>query len=336
MLQFSELERYFASLKKKIEEDGKNLTILKSLKKELLSRESIVGRSIKELNNIDNVELRRKYGQFINQNKNLTLNLLSKKIELLEKSQTKGKFFDDVVLEIDGKDTGSPHPITKMINKMLIYHIERDFTPHIANEVVKSEDNFDFLNFPKSHVARLEANTFYLENLDNHYILNTHTTSFQRQVLHENATLPIRAVNYGKAYRNDETDSTHLPFFHQFDCVYVDSDANVTSLKKHILNLASTIFSKRDLKYRFRRTYFPFTEPSFEIDIECTHSSSKEFCTLCNNEGWIEWCGLGMINQNVFKNADLSNCRGYAFGIGIERTVMLLEEIKDIRKLILQ
>jgi phenylalanyl-tRNA synthetase alpha chain len=132
-------------------------------------------------------------------------------------------------------------------------------------------------------------------------------------------------------------DATHLPSFHQFDGIKVSADANLMALKRHINGVASFLFKEKELKTRSRRTYFPFTEPSYELDIECKHKSQDKAsqCQLCGGEKWIEWCGFGMINAEVFAKAGMSrDSIGYAFGIGIERSVMLVENQKDIRYMI--
>ncbi len=214
------------------------------------------------------------------------------------------------------KDFGAEHPINNMKNHILDLLISLGFEIVDGPEVETEKFNFDMLNIKESHPARQMHDTFYLDNKTN--LLRTHTSPVQiRGML--NKKPPIAFISGGKVYRKDD-DSTHLPMFHQIEGIYVDNNVNFSNLKDLIYVIIENLFGD-DTKIRFRPSYFPFTEPSAEVDI------------LSEDNKWIEILGCGIVNPKVLDNCKINSkdYSGLAFGLGIERIAMLKHNVKDIR-----
>ena len=214
------------------------------------------------------------------------------------------------------KDFGAEHPINNMKNHILDLLISLGFEIVDGPEVETEKFNFDMLNIKESHPARQMHDTFYVDNKTN--LLRTHTSPVQiRGML--NMQPHIAFVSGGKVYRKDD-DSTHLPMFHQIEGIYVDNNVNFSNLKDLIYVIIENLFGD-DTKIRFRPSYFPFTEPSAEVDI------------LSEDNKWIEILGCGIVNPKVLDNCEINskNYSGLAFGLGIERIAMLKHNVKDIR-----
>tara|TARA_B100001057_G_C22660907_1_gene875909 strand:- start:180 stop:905 length:726 start_codon:yes stop_codon:yes gene_type:complete len=211
---------------------------------------------------------------------------------------------------------GSLHPITNTKNYILDYLNSIGFEIIDGPEVETEEFNFDMLNIKKQHPARQMHDTFYLDNKK--HLLRTHTSPVQIRGLLERKP-PVAFASGGKVYRKDD-DSTHLPMFHQIEGMYVDEEVNFANLKDLIFQIISYVFDK-DTNIQFRPSYFPFTEPSAEVDI------------LSSDGKWLEVLGCGIVNPIVLENCgiDSSKYSGLAFGLGIERIAMLKHEINDIR-----
>ena len=213
-------------------------------------------------------------------------------------------------------ENGSAHPINQV--KDFLLHILKDygFNEIEGPEIESEEYNFDMLNIKKSHPARQMHDTFYVQNQSN--VLRTHTSPVQiRSML--NSEPPLAFCSAGKVYRKDD-DATHLPMFHQVEGIYVDKEVNFAQLKDLIHKIIYSIFGQ-DIKIRFRPSYFPFTEPSAEVDI------------LSENGKWLEILGCGIVNPVVLNNCkiDSKKYNGLAFGLGVERIAMLKYEVNDIR-----
>ena len=214
-------------------------------------------------------------------------------------------------------EVGSFHPINQV--KDFLINLLKDFGFNEVDgpEIESEEFNFDMLNIKKSHPARQMHDTFYLQNKSN--LLRTHTSPVQiRSMLNSNP--PLAFTSSGKVYRKDD-DATHLPMFHQVEGIYVDSEVNFAQLKGLIHQIIYAIFGEQ-VKIRFRPSYFPFTEPSAEVDIKF------------GSKGWLEILGCGMVHPNVLEgcNIDTKKYRGFAFGMGVERLAMLYYGVTDIRE----
>jgi len=215
------------------------------------------------------------------------------------------------------KNVGSLHPINQMKNYIMESLSDLGFDSVDGPEIETEEFNFDMLNIKKSHPARQMHDTFYVNNKS--YVLRTHTSPVQiRSMLDKKP--PMALISGGKVYRKDD-DATHLPMFHQIEGIYVDHDVSFANLKYLIFELVNTIFGSR-VEVRFRPSYFPFTEPSAEVDI------------LSEDGEWLEILGCGIVNPIVLENCgiDSDSFSGLAFGLGIERIAMLKFGVKDIRE----
>jgi len=223
---------------------------------------------------------------------------------------------------------GAIHPITQVIDDMCRAFHGMGFAIERGPEVETDYYNFEALNFPPDHPARDMQDTFYVEG-DN-LVLRTHTTPVQARVL-ENCKLPVKVITPGKTYRNEEISTRAYCVFHQVDGFLVDEGVTMADLKGVLVAFCRDFFGE-GLSLRFRPSYFPFTEPSVEVDISCFLCGGKG-CQLCKYAGWLEILGAGMIDPNVLKMAkiDPEKYSGYAFGIGVERVAMLKYGINDIR-----
>ena len=214
------------------------------------------------------------------------------------------------------KDTGAIHPINHMKDSIMNLLVSFGFEIIDGPEIENEEFNFDMLNIKKTHPARQMHDTFYVENKSN--LLRTHTSPVQIRGMLEK-TPPLAFISGGKVYRKDD-DATHLPMFHQIEGIVVDKDINFAHLKDLIYKIVHSLFGK-DIELRFRPSYFPFTEPSAEVDI------------LSIEGKWLEILGCGLVNPKVLENCniDSNSFSGIAFGLGIERIAMLKHGVKDIR-----
>jgi len=225
----------------------------------------------------------------------------------------------DVTLPADPYLIGSEHPITKISQKVIDYFIPLNYQILSGNEIETDFYNFEALNFPENHPARQMHDTFYLHSHSkSEYLLRTHTSNTQiHSMLKED--MPLYMLSPGRVYRCD-SDITHLPMFTQIEGLVVDEDVTFGDLKGIIIDFLENFFNEK-MEVRFRPSYFPFTEPSAEVDIKF------------GNQGWLEILGCGMVHPNVLKgcNVDTKKYRGFAFGIGIERLAMLYYGVSDIR-----
>ncbi len=233
----------------------------------------------------------------------------------------------DVSLPGRSVGSGSLHPITQMTNQICDVFAHMGFAVVEGPEVESDYYNFEALNIPKNHPARDMQDTFYISP---DIVLRTHTSPTQPRVM-EKQQPPIRIVAPGKVYRCD-SDLTHTPMFHQVEGLLVDEGVSFGDLKGTLTRLVHQIFDP-DIRLRFRPSFFPFTEPSAEVDILCVICRGKG-CRVCSHTGWLEVLGAGMVHPAVFENVgyDTSRYTGFAFGMGVDRIAMLKYRIDDIRK----
>jgi phenylalanyl-tRNA synthetase alpha chain len=234
-----------------------------------------------------------------------------------------------VDLTLPGKkyQIGSKHILTQTLDEMKSIFKGMGFSIHEGPELESDYYNFEALNFPHDHPARDMQDTFFI-NED--FLLRTHTSPVQIRLM-ENMKPPVRAIMPGRVYRNEAVSARSYCMFHQVEGLYVDTDVSFAELKGTLVAFAHQYYGE-DLKYRFRPSFFPFTEPSAEMDITCFMCKGKG-CNICKYSGWLEILGCGMVHPNVFKsvNYDSERYTGYAFGMGIERIAMLKYGITDIR-----
>jgi phenylalanyl-tRNA synthetase alpha chain len=232
----------------------------------------------------------------------------------------------DVTLPGRGQTTGGIHPVTRTIERI------EDFFSSIGFEVVEGPEieddyhNFEALNIPAHHPARAMHDTFYI---DESTVLRTHTSPVQVRVM-ETEKPPLRIICPGRVYRCD-SDLTHTPMFHQVEGLLIDEHSSFADLKG-VVEEFLRVFFERELQVRFRPSYFPFTEPSAEVDIQCVNCGG-EGCRVCSQTGWLEVMGCGMVHPRVFEYSkiDTEKYSGFAFGMGVERLAMLRYGVNDLR-----
>jgi phenylalanyl-tRNA synthetase alpha chain len=274
-------------------------------------------------------EQRPKAGQAINKIKQALQQDIEVRKTALESEQLNRRLASetiDVTLPGRGISRGGLHPVTRSLER-----VERLFA-HAGFEVVEGPEieddyhNFEALNIPEHHPARAMHDTFYF---DAHLLLRTHTSPVQIRTMEHDGP-PLKIIAPGRVYRCD-SDLTHTPMFHQVEGLLVDEYVTFADLKGVLYDFLSNFFEK-DLKLRFRPSYFPFTEPSAEVDIECVMCGG-DGCRVCGQTGWIEVLGCGMVHPEVFRHVgiDSEKYTGYAFGVGIERLTMLRYGVNDLR-----
>jgi phenylalanyl-tRNA synthetase alpha chain len=235
----------------------------------------------------------------------------------------------DLTLPGEGFDIGSRHPLS-LVRKEIIDIFKRlGFIVAEGPEIEDDWHNFTALNFPEEHPARDMQDTFFIDSADR-MALRTHTSSVQVRMM-ENGKPPFRAIMPGRVYRNEAISARAHCFFHQVEGLYVDENVSFADLKQTLFYFVQELFGE-GTKVRFRPSYFPFTEPSAEMDISCTICKGSG-CQMCKQSGWVEILGCGMVDPNVFKNCGIDEKKytGYAFGMGIERITNLKYQIKDLR-----
>jgi phenylalanyl-tRNA synthetase alpha chain len=262
---------------------------------------------------------------------NLLRNELTSKFdEVKEKiSSSQTSVENKIDLTLPGNDfiIGSKHILTQTLDEIKSIFKGLGFSVANGPELESDYYNFESLNFPADHPARDMQDTFFVSK---DFLLRTHTTPVQIRIMEKQAP-PVRAIMPGKVYRNEAVSARSYCMFHQVDGIYVDTDVTFAELKGTLVSFAKQFYGS-DLKYRFRPSFFPFTEPSAEMDITCYLCHGRG-CKICKNSGWLEILGCGMVDPNVFKfvNYDSEKYTGYAFGMGIERIALLKYGITDIR-----
>lgn len=293
-----------------------------------LGKKGLFTLEMKELGKLD-PDQRRIAGQNINQAKDRfqeQLDIRKKTLEDLALAARLASECVDVTLPGRGQTMAGLHPVTTTLRRISRIFTGIGFQVVEGPEIEDDYHNFEALNIPAHHPARAMHDTFYF---DAHTVLRTHTSPVQIRVM-EAEKPPIKVIAPGRVYRCD-SDLTHTPMFHQVEGFLVDSNASFADLKGLVYQFLQAFFEK-DIQVRFRPSYFPFTEPSAEVDIECVMCNG-EGCRVCGQSGWLEVMGCGMIHPEVFKavNIDSEQYSGFAFGMGVERLAMLRYGINDLR-----
>jgi len=228
-------------------------------------------------------------------------------------------------------EIGARHPLSIVLNKMTGIFERIGFSIAEGPEIEDDWHNFTALNLPKNHPARDMQDTFFV-NKDPDWVLRTHTSSVQVRTM-EKGELPIRQIFPGRVYRNETISARSHCFFHQVEGLYIDKDVSFADLKQTLYYFVQQMFGA-DVEVRFRPSYFPFTEPSAEMDVSCFICNSKG-CNVCKYTGWVEILGCGMVHPNVLTNSNIDpeEYSGYAWGMGVERMTMMMYGINDIRLL---
>jgi len=327
-MQIDDIKEKIEKLKKDFNESIKKIDDVRSFEEvriRFLGRKGFISELFKILPQLDN-ETRKESGKLINELKqevSLSISKIQKKVSEKRKEKVK----TDPTLPGYPWPVGRYHPITTVLREIKRCFRQMGFSVVRGPEVETQYYNFEALNIPKDHPAREMHDTLYLND---DMLMRTHTSPVQVRVMEKNPP-PIRIISPGRCYRRDTPDATHSPVFWQVEGLCVDEGVTFSDLKGVIQSFAWMMFGK-DIKIRFRPSYFPFTEPSAEYDFSCMICGGKG-CRICKGTGWIEISGAGMVNPAVFKyvNYDSERYTGYAFGMGVERIAMLLYGINDIR-----
>jgi len=269
-------------------------------------------------------------GEAINEAKVKIQNLIESRKEELEEVALQKRLLEeriDVTLPGRNIEKGGLHPITQTLHHIQNIFAKAGFEIEIGPEIEDDFHNFSALNIPEHHPARAMHDTFYF---DANTVLRTHTSPVQIRTLQRQKP-PVRVIAPGKVYRCD-SDVTHTPMFHQVEGLIVDKEASFAQLKGLLIDFLRAYFEKDDLKVRFRPSYFPFTEPSAEADIECVICGG-DGCRVCKKSGWLEVLGCGVVHPNVLSavKIDPNEFSGLAFGMGVERLAMLRYSVNDLR-----
>lgn len=319
------------SLKSSFQQESQSATSLselQQLKVKYLGKKGLVTLKLKALSTVL-PELRPAYGKAVNDVKVYIEAEINRIESLLKKEEyTKRILSESIDITLPGKYTpfGREHPINKVLSEITGIFVSMGFEIEEGPEVELDYYNFEALNMPKNHPARDMQDTFYISD---DIVLRTHTSPVQIRVM-EKRKPPLKIIAPGKVYRCD-ADISHTPMFHQVEGFMVDTDIAFSDLKGVLEAFIHSIFSA-ETPVRFRPSFFPFTEPSAEVDIGCIFCSGKG-CRVCKNTGWLEILGAGMINPRVFEMVgyDTEVYSGFAFGMGVERITMLKYSIDDIR-----
>ena len=274
-------------------------------------------------------EEKRKLGKVVNDLKQLTeskFKAFQESIENLTSSDQEGM---DLSLPVIPNKTGNLHPLNLTRYRIIEIFERLGFNVSDGPEIEDAWHNFTALNFPENHPAREMQDTFFIEKNPD-VLLRTHTSNVQVRLM-KNQKPPIRSIMPGRVYRNEAISARAHCFFHQVEGLYIDKNVGFSDLKQTLYHFAKEMFGK-DTKIRLRPSYFPFTEPSAEIDISCLICHGKG-CNVCKYSGWVEIAGSGMVHPNVLRNGgiDPEAFTGFAFGMGIERITMLRYSINDLR-----
>ena len=310
-------------------ESAADSAALEKLRVEWLGKKGRVTDLLKSLGQL-NADERPKVGAEINAVKQLLNEQISERKETLQQAAIAAQLSAealDVTLPGRREDLGALHPITRTIDRMAEYFAGLGFEVVEGPEIEDDYHNFEALNIPAHHPARAMHDTFYI---DDTRVLRTHTSGVQVRTM-ETREPPLRVICPGRVYRCD-SDLTHSPMFHQVEGLLIDEDVSFGQLKGIIQDFLHAFFEQDALAVRFRPSYFPFTEPSAEVDIQCVKCAGKG-CRICSGTGWLEVMGCGMVHPRVLEmsGVDTERFQGFAFGMGVERLAMLRYGIGDLR-----
>lgn len=276
---------------------------------------------------LSEVEDKKSYGQQLNDLKNEIEQLFNHYLTTFNVSNDQITALPDYGLKNHFLQNGCMHLLNIVLHDAIKFFEQLNFDVVSGNEVVTDKFNFHNLNIPRNHPACNRQDSFFIND---EWLLRTHCTVTTAQKIYQNKNEDIRILSYGNVYRKDDDDATHSHQFMQLDLVWINKSMSVSNLKWLIDSFIKYLFNNNDLKTRYRLSYFPFTEPSFEVDVSCFKCQQKG-CNICKRTGWIEILGAGLLNLNVLRFADIENKVGLAAGIGIERIAMLKYGISDIR-----
>ncbi len=277
-------------------------------------------------------DMRPKIGQWVNEAREKleeAIGEAQKKIAERELEKRLENEKVDVTMPVEGRSAGSLHPMSIVLEQLLDIFTGMGFEAVEGPEVELDHYNFELMNIPKNHPARDAQDSFYI---DDNVVLRTHTSPVQARIMTTRKP-PIRIVSFGRVYRADEADATHSPVFHQLEGLVIDEDISMGDLKGTLDTFARRLYGE-GVTTRFRPSFFPFTEPSAEVDLTCAACRGKG-CRICKDTGWIEVLGSGMVNPKVLEMCGIDSRKysGFAFGMGVERLSNLKYNVPDMRYL---
>ena len=330
------MEEQIKIIKESIDSEIKNINTLpelNELKSRYMGKEGSVSELSKGMKDVANEE-KKEIGIKINEIRNYVTSLITNKEEEIKEkilNEKLNKEVIDITLPSKKIKRGSLHPMTRITEELEDLFVSMGYTVYGGPEVESDENCFQKLNLPKGHPARDSQDTFYLENEVENYLLRSQTSTAQVHAMEENKEKgPIRIVCPGKVYRRDE-DATHSHQFMQIEGLVIDENISMADLKGTLEMMMKKVLGEKT-QVRFRPSYFPFTEPSVEVDVTCFKCEGKG-CNLCKQTGWIEVLGAGMVHPNVLEMSgyDSKKYQGFAFGTGLDRMAMFKYGIPDIR-----
>lgn len=326
-----EMRERIKKIKEEFEEEikkSKSEEDIKRVKSKFLGKKGLIQELFKIIPQIKEEEKRKEIGKLINDLKEY----IEEKTKYESESQIlilKDEEIPDITLPGRRGFLGSLHPITITLQKIILIFEKMGFEVEHGPEIEDDWHNFTALNIPPDHPARDMQDTFYLED---GRLLRTHTSPVQiRAMLKRKGILPVKIIAPGRVFRRD-FDATHSPVFHQVEGLFVDRKVKMSELFGTLDFFFKKFFGEKT-KVRFRPSYFPFTEPSAEVDVSCLCEGRDKNCKVCKGSGFLEVAGCGMVHPEVFKSVGYENVQGFAFGMGVERLAMIKFGIKDIRLL---
>lgn len=308
--------------------DASQLKVLEQIRLDYLGKKGLITAELKGLGKLS-AEERPAAGAEINKAKAQVQEALTARKKTLEAAAiTERLNAERIDVTLDGRkaDAGGLHPITRTLQRIESIFKSVGYSVEVGPEIEDDFHNFEALNIPSHHPARAMHDTFYI---DASHVLRTHTSPVQVRTM-KDKNPPIHVICPGRVYRCD-SDITHTPMFHQVEGLVVDKDISFADLKGTVDQFLKAFFEK-DVPVRFRPSYFPFTEPSAEVDIQCTNCGG-DGCRICKQTGWLEVMGCGMVHPTVFEHCDVDTdiYAGFAFGMGVERLAMLRYGVTDLR-----
>lgn len=320
-------EGIFSDAEKAVLNAG-SLSDLEVIRVRYLGKKGIVTGQLKQIGSLSHSQ-RKSFGQSLNLVKARIIESIKSRSQILEISEVTDQLEKeavDVTQSGRGQSTGTLHPVSRTFKRMEDIFDRLGFDVATGPEIEDGYHNFEALNIPENHPARAMHDTFYI---DDNVVLRTHTSPVQIRHMRDTRP-PIRVIAPGRVYRCD-SDVTHTPMFHQLEGLCVDTDITFADLKGVLIYFIQEFFEK-ELPVRFRSSYFPFTEPSAEVDMGCVFCDSQG-CRICKQTGWLEVLGCGMVHPEVFRHGGVDSVAysGYAFGMGVERLTMLRYGVNDLR-----
>ena len=319
------VKKYIAEVEEFVE--VKQAAQVEEFRIKFLGKKGILNDLFKEFKNVE-VSAKKEFGQLLNELKSKTEEKVNSAKEALESKDDSKSVFGDLTRPAQPLELGSRHPISIVRNRIVEIFSRIGFTVSEGPEIEDDWHNFTALNLPEYHPARDMQDTFFVQTNPDE-LLRTHTSSVQVRFM-EGHEPPIRTISPGRVFRNEAISARAHCIFHQVEGLYIDENVSFADLKQTLMYFAKELFGKS--KIRLRPSYFPFTEPSAEVDIYWGLETETDY-RITKGTGWLEIGGCGMVDPNVLKNVDIDpeKYSGYAFGFGVERIAMLLYQIGDIR-----